>query len=82
MQVIRFLFQEIQERDVDATCFALVWARRESHPLRPEGVGFTDRCVYFSTLGRDITSRIILGWIRTNYLFVLNETLYHMSYSP
>ena len=23
-----------------------------------------------------------LGWIRTNYLFVLNEMLYHMSYSP
>lgn len=24
----------------------------------------------------------ILGWIRTNYLFVYTETLYHMSYSP
>lgn len=33
MQVIRFLFQEIQERDVDATCFALAWAALESNQV-------------------------------------------------
>lgn len=44
---------------------------RESHPLGPEGTGFTDPCVYFSTL---ISRAGTLDETRTHTIMGLNHS--------
>ena len=50
-------------------------------PTESNDKSFTDSSATFYGILTHIQAAN-LGWIRTNYLFVLNETLYHMSYSP